>query len=213
MSIFYTSDRHVANNCSFLQKCTPALVKAFIYMWHPPSIDTFDDHFRGSSRFSDAKADSWITSITLSFWCLRQEKHTNAYSIFDEGRDNAPFPPEKVALVKKVKSHWWQKQKSKNFNAQEIEEGSCSLIISSDNSGDWMACTVISSVLPEFMMAGCIREMTQVLAEFLHQPQTARCLTFLIFLGAMCDSLSKEYETILEELTKAIKLGVCLPLL
>jgi hypothetical protein len=181
-------------------------------MWHPPSIDTFDDHFRGSSNFADAKLDSWVTTITLSFWCLRQnrEKHNKTYNIFDEGRDNAPFPPEKVALVKKVKSHWWQKQKSQNFKAQEIEEGSCSLVISSDNSGDWMACSVISPVLSEFAMNGCIRQITRVLAEFLHQPQTARCLTFLIFLGAMCDSLSEEYESILEELTKAIKLGVCI---
>lgn len=52
-------------------------------------------------------------------------------------------------------------------------------------------------------------EARRTFHDFIHQPATGRCLVFLLYLGGLCQSLAGQYEGILEELTVAIKLGVC----
>ncbi len=180
-------------------------------MWHTESIDTFDDHFRDSSNFFDSRKESWITSITLSYWGFRKgnKQAVKQYDMFNEGRDFAPFPPESIAITQLSKRHWWQRRKNKNQDTmKEIEEGSSSLIVSSDMLGNWLTCSVISPILSEIAMSTCVEQVKQTLSQFNHQPVSARSLAFLIFLGALCEGLSKEYESILAELSQAIKLGV-----
>jgi hypothetical protein len=187
-------------------------------MWHVDAIDTYDDHFRNTSHFFDSKEkeQTWITSISLSYWGFKRTG-SRYNRLFDERRDSAEFPPRTVALVgDKAKVHWWQRgekenptsEKEKKKEKEKIEEGSSSLVISGDRSGSWWICSVISPVLSEGAMQECIESVMPTLDYFIHQPSTGRCVVFLLFLGKMCESLSEEYEHILNKLTDAIKLGV-----
>lgn len=176
-------------------------------MWHTQAIDTFDDHFRDSSNFFDAKKDAWVTSISLSYWGLKANSR-RTHELFHEDRDKAPFPPKLVMLQKKPKRRWWRSEPERTIIANEIEEGSASLVVSGDSAGNWWTCSIISSVVSEVAMNDCIDPILEALQGFVHQPFSGRCLVFLALLGALCESLSKEYEAILKELTQAIKLGV-----
>ncbi|KAH8597407.1 hypothetical protein B0O99DRAFT_76478 [Bisporella sp. PMI_857] len=198
-------DRAVRYRIFFLQKCSPSVVKAFIYMWHVQAIDTFDNHFRDSSHFFDARKEVWVTSISLSYWGFKQD--TKHHGLFHEQRDKAPFPPKKVLLQKKVKQRWWRQEHNEVEPTNEIEEGSSSLVISGDVSGNWWTCSIISPVLSETTMMDRIDPIMINLQCFVHQPSTGRCLIFLAFLGIICESLSKEYDAILDEMNRAIKLG------
>jgi len=177
-------------------------------MWHTQAIDTFDSHFRDSSNFFDAKKDVWVTSISLSYWGFKPKDKRHP-ELFNESRDKAPFPPKRVMLQKKKpKQQWWRQEGEEVAVTNEIEEGSSSLVISGDAAGNWWTCSVISSVLSEVAINDCIDPILVTLQGFVHQPSSGRCLVFLALLGALCESLSKEYEAILKELTQAIKLGV-----
>ncbi|PVH73830.1 hypothetical protein DL98DRAFT_430572, partial [Cadophora sp. DSE1049] len=165
-------------------------------LWHPQSIDTFNDHLRNTSTFSDSKSDTWTTSITISYWGFKVKGGANE-ELFKEPRDTAPFPP-------KMNSKAGVPTESP---ARYIVEGSSSLVISGDKAGRWWTCSVISSVLPEAVMRQAMEDSTTTLTEFIHQPSSGRCLVFLSFLGALCEHLSLEYERILDELTRAINLG------
>jgi hypothetical protein len=180
-------------------------------MWHTQAIDTFDDHFRDSSHFFDNQKDDWTTSITLSYWGCKKMSE-KSFGLFHEGRDKAPFPPKKVMLQKKNKVHIWrrsQRESPEKLANNEIEEGSSSLVISGDIAGNWWTCSVVSTILSETAMSALIEPTILTLNQFVHQPASGRCLIFLSFLGALCESISAEYEGILSELTDAIKLGVC----
>nr|KAH7348938.1 hypothetical protein BKA65DRAFT_501750 [Rhexocercosporidium sp. MPI-PUGE-AT-0058] len=179
-------------------------------MWHRQSIDTFDDHFRNTSIFSDSKTESWISSITISYWGFKAKSNT-AHDIFQEPRDTAPFPPKMVSRWHRFKASRGSK-KDKTAGAtwsptEFIVEGSSSLVISGDKAGRWWTCSVISSVLPEAVMRQAMNDSTITMTEFIHQPSSGRCLVFLSFLGALCEHLALEYEKLLEALTRAINLG------
>lgn len=55
----------------FAEKCTPALVGSFIYMFHPDGLDAFDSYFGSISRFTESReATMWTTSITISQYVI-----------------------------------------------------------------------------------------------------------------------------------------------
>jgi hypothetical protein len=177
-------------------------------MWHTDAIDTFDDYFCDSSHFFDTKNQTWISSISISYWNFKKPSKENQ-GLFDESRDSAPFPPPKVVIQQKEKVHWWKTSlRGGKYAKNEIEEGSSSLIILREKSGNFWTCSVVSPVLSEIAMSACVQANNVILEQFVHQASTGRCLIFLVFLGALCESLSEQYEDILEKLTKEIRLGV-----
>lgn len=175
-------------------------------MWHTASIDTFDDHFGDSSKFFNTHKQIWITSITIPYWAFKRD-FQDPIGKFSEGRDEAPFPPKNV--IPRVKFEGRLKQASgAKLTSKFIEERSSSLVISGDPAGNFWMCSVISSVLPESVMAKAASNVCIDLQQFVHQPSTGRCLIFLYHLGLLCEYISQEYEDILKELTVVIKLGV-----
>lgn len=51
----------------FAEKCSPDLVGALIYMWHPDALDTVDSYFGATSRFMDNReVTMWTTTITIT---------------------------------------------------------------------------------------------------------------------------------------------------
>ena len=90
-----------------------------------------------------------------------------------------------------------------------VMEGSSSLVISVDKAGRRWIRSVIPSVLPEAVMRQAMDDSTTTLTEFINQPSSGKCLVFLSYLGVLYEHLSLKYEKILDELTRAINLGVC----
>lgn len=171
-------------------------------------MDTFDNHFSEFSHFYDSRNDIWITSISLSFWGFEWSPKGDT-GPFHEGREKAPFPPPNVSLRFNSKSHWWKTIPETAESPQKtLEEGKSSLVLSGDRFGFWWKCSVISPILPDSTMEFCRQITLERLEEFVHQPFCGRCLIFLGFLGAICDSISSRYESILGELAKEIKLDV-----
>jgi hypothetical protein len=78
---------------SFAERCCPSVVEAFIYIWHPDALDTFDNYFGASSRFADTREALWTTSITISHWSIRSAEVTKELlDRFEEPARTATFP-------------------------------------------------------------------------------------------------------------------------
>ncbi|KAL2064541.1 hypothetical protein VTL71DRAFT_3678 [Oculimacula yallundae] len=203
-------DLDVRHRILFVQRCSRSTVKAFIYMWHRQSIDTFDAHFRNISIFADTVDETWISTVTISYWQFKVRTNSTSDTFF-EPRDTAPFPPKAVSSSHSFKSN---KGSNKDIPAnspknkiKHIIEGSSSVVISGDPRGRWWTCSIVSSILPTSVMKHAAVNTTGLLREFAHQTFSGRCIVFLSFLGVLCVHIAIQYEEILEELTRAINLG------
>jgi hypothetical protein len=196
-------------------------VQAFVYVWHVESLDTFDNHFSNYSRFSNSRGtDGWITSITLIYWSIdsmreigssdsgtsnADEKHL--LDSFNEGRRHAQFPPKSF---QRENSFFRGKKQNhdgdSNRNLYTVQENAASLVISTNIMGEFSKCTVISRLIPENMYPGLVEKANTIRAVFISLPSRAKCLTFVLFLGAICNGMAIQYENILRELTKTIGL-------
>jgi Mg2+ and Co2+ transporter CorA len=87
-----------------------------------------------------------------------------------------------------------------------IVRDASSFVISTNQLGDFGKSTVISRLLDEPTMEQLSKTARDIWNVFVHQPQTARCLVFLVFLGGMCDEMSTRYETVVLELVAILGL-------
>ncbi|KAE9372599.1 hypothetical protein N431DRAFT_439681 [Stipitochalara longipes BDJ] len=55
-----------------------------------------------------------------------------------------------------------------------------SIAISTNAFGDFSKCTIISDLIKDETMQGIVEESQRILQKFIHQPQTGRCLVFLL---------------------------------
>jgi len=222
----------------FIQKLSPTILQALIYMWHTDALDTLDDHLGVLSRFSNIHnqssnglGDVWITSITISHWRLRNDYENYIYDLEEEAEEeekakeggehrepkneagrygktrrkglfvNTDFPPKSVS-DKRSLAEEGQRQLS------TIQELSMSLVITGDRMGRCWTCSIVSEVIDEKVIAGYVDKITDILQMFIHQQYVGRVLCFLLLLGYMCESLSKECERFAEELDKIMGMDV-----
>jgi hypothetical protein len=88
---------------SFVEKCCPNVVSAFVHVWHPDALDTLDNYFGSTSHFVDTRENLWTTSITISHWRLIDHGQlADPSDPFYEGgvnagRKDAIFPPPEFA--------------------------------------------------------------------------------------------------------------------
>ena len=86
---------------SFVQRVSPNVLKAFIYIWQPDGLDAFSDYIRGRYGFADREGSEyspWTTMITISHWQLRPKEFPDTLStLFDEGRLSGLIPPEMLS--------------------------------------------------------------------------------------------------------------------
>ena len=195
---------------SLIQCCTRPLVKAFVYMWHTESMDAFDNHLGTLSQFSSTRKDSWICQVTLMYWSLAQAPTSSSdngsatetvqgYS--EDGRKPYKFPPKDLREKKK-------KGTRRKGAYHVVRQDASSIIISTNQLGDFGKTTIISRLIDEAAMERLSGAALEIWNAFIQQPQTARCLVFLVLLGEVCDEMSSRYERILKELTTVLGLGV-----
>jgi hypothetical protein len=181
----------------FAEKCCPTIVGAFVKVWHPDALDTFENHFGSTPHFSDARESLWTTSITIPHWKLiSSERLLNPCNPFYEGKLNAGrntdiFPPPDVGSTGKA-----------------LEERSSSLVITGDSSGHNWICSVWTSLAGSQTIKESMERLLRILHLFIHKQTTGRCLVFLLILGHICEKLAVEYTSILEYLDSVVQLGV-----
>jgi hypothetical protein len=224
----------------FSKQCSPELLGAWIYLWHPDALDTIDDYFGTESRFVNSKEKlKWITSINIaqyvshqsvvpSFylgrcllffesWTLRPDALSDRdLDRFDENRSNGDFPPRSVARLglDSAKKTRRRKKKLATEALPIVDERSSCLVMSGDQQGYFWQCSVWSSVTDaEGVAEQSIRATEKVLHHFINRQGSARCLVFLVLLGHLCEHVAIHYDDVLSRLDDILGLGVSLPLL
>ena len=173
-------------------------------MWHPDALDTIDNYFGTSSRFTDSRESMWVTSITLSHWSLR-ESNSSAEHLerFEENRKKGDFPPNSVARLGFAGGGIRLMRPT-----HVMEKRSSSLVMTGDPAGNNWICSIWSSLTENKSIGTTIDLLPYVLQRFINQQVSGRCMAFLILLGHLCEKLANEYRNMLAKLDTIIELGV-----
>ncbi|MCJ1396587.1 hypothetical protein MMC18_009478 [Xylographa bjoerkii] len=203
-------DQNIKYRIMLLQRCSPAVVQAFVYMWHPGAIDTFDNYFSSFSNYADSReTDSWTTTITLVHWAFDpptynlDTKSKSPRSRYSEDRLRGEYPPRNVRMLLRV-------PRSKNDIDNRIipgyiEERSSIIVITGDVKGYLWTCSIWSSLMEtQHLPVASIKRISLL---FRHQQSTGRDLIFLALLGSLCERLSAELENGLQSVKSYVELG------
>lgn len=178
-----------------------SLLELLVYVYHPESANCLGDHIRNFSRFSCQARDTWIASITLPSWAVQQAPPTGEELSSSKGPHGNPTEfsfPWKYHEV-------WEKVPEVNENMIFKLQVS-SLILSTNAFGDFSKCTVVSGLFKDDSNIKSIidKDVRKLLGEFIHQPQTARCLVFLLLTGKMCQKIVEDYEKAISKLDSVL---------
>ncbi|KAK3326630.1 hypothetical protein B0H66DRAFT_551399 [Apodospora peruviana] len=189
----------------FAQKLSPELVGGFIYMWHPDALDTIDDHFGTTSRFTESRETSmWTTSITISHWTIRTVEEHRGDRFRERHRQNGDFPPENIASLGGPGSS----PEPGGQTLHVVEEQSSSLVFTGDSAGYLWICSALSSATNSESISPVINNvLPKILEKFIHQQASGRCLAFLLLLGHLCEKLAAEYGNLLARLDDIMEIG------
>ena len=190
-----------------MQRCSPSVVQAFVYMWHPHAIDTFDNYFSSFSNYADSRdTHEWATTITLVHWAFDPPtynldmKSKFPRSRYSEDRLQGEYPPRSVRMLSKS-------DKINRSISDYIEERSSIIVVTGDAKGYMWTCSIWSSLMePKHLPVESIKTISEL---FKHQQSTGRDLVFLALLGCLCERLSAMLEEGLEKLKSYVELGVC----
>lgn len=184
------------------------LFDLLFYVLHPESSTCLGDYALCSSRFTSQIADTWIASITLKSWRSRitpGEKSGRSPAFKD---DSSIYPPphldDVVKYLAKENPKLWQDNLKNLF--LEIEMSS--IVISTNAFGDYSKCTIVSELISDTEMKSILQEAQIIWQKFVHQPQTGRCLVFLLVLDKICQYTTSNYDKAIESLTSVIILDV-----
>jgi hypothetical protein len=83
-----------------------------------------------------------------------------------------------------------------------------SMVISTNAFGDFSKCTIISETADDVKIANLVVDAHALWQKFVHQPQTARCLVFLLGLGIMCEKIADHYQKAIKQFAKCLILDV-----
>jgi hypothetical protein len=83
-----------------------------------------------------------------------------------------------------------------------------SVVLSTNPFGDFSKCTVITELLDDKDMEKLAADSRLVWLKFVHQPQTGRCLVFLLLLGRFCRKITQKYDDSIQKLASILKLDV-----
>lgn len=176
-------------------------MEALIYVWHRDALDTIDSYFIPASRYVNTRLDTWVTTITISHWEI---KDSSLDSRYDEERAN----PLIVPLQQTRSENKFKGVLSKKLANLSYEETSSSLCITGDKHGRFWTCLVISSQTGGSHMQDSAESVSEKLTFFINQQSSGRCLAFLMLLGSLCVQIAEEYDRIISNLMQMLGLGV-----
>ncbi len=194
-------------------------------MWHAEADEAVADQIACSSQhFSKSVAPTWMARITLLYWSLKSRDHrpkssggtggsNKTQSEVEKGlvkEDDTIFPPDDLGQPIKttIKSLFELDIPSPIKGEHFIQRNASSIVLSTNGLGDFGKCSVVSALIDQHTRTRLSKSTLEVWNAFVHQPQTTRCLVFLILLGSLCTAVAEHYSEILEALTSKVDLGV-----
>lgn len=193
-----------------------------MYVLHSESAAVVANHILRFSRFSCQRRDTWVAGITLRGWKVGSNVPPKAggtrkpheatrkgeiAALRVEVSDDDP-----IRLPLRMRDAWIKYREIDENLAIELQISS--IIISTNAFGDFSKCTVVSESVDDQKMGLIVQAVRKLWQKFINQPQTARCLVFLLVLGEMCQEIAQDYQKAIETLASVLKLDVSLlPLL
>lgn len=174
------------------------------YVLHAESAVCLNSHVLRMSEFSCQKRDAWCARITLRSWSRRPRDQTPPTVPVGTSEDDPICLPE----------HLFKAALKSNSEAYKIGESDCvnlevsSVVLSSNAFGDFSKCSVVSRIIPLPELRTLGEDARKLWERFTHQPQTGRCLVFLMILGVLCQEIAKDSQNAMEYFTKILNLEV-----
>lgn len=199
------------------------LLRLFSFVLHPESVDCFENHCLMVSRFSYQRTwQSWVCRITLRSWGLRTSSNgSDQRKEYTPGRNNYgreknhdgwAFEDTTIMLPEGLKEPL-QRVNRQAYNSELREPRIIvpqvsSIVLSTNTFGDFSQCSLFSELIPKEELDLLCEEVDALWDQFVHQPQTARCLYFLLVLGLLCQRIADEYKSAMDHFVSIIKLEV-----
>ena len=203
-------DENSENNLLKPATIHPKVLELLVYVVHPEAATCLGDHMLNLSRFSrQTGGDTWVTSITLRSWRVEDDQKVKR-----DKPSNKPCPgPSEGFLLPWNLRHIWGKRKGDSEKPKVGEDTIftpevSSVILSTNAFGDFSKCTVVSELIDNEKMESIVEDARKLWQKFIHQPQTARCLVFLLLLGEFCQVIADHYKTAIDKLSSILKLDV-----
>jgi hypothetical protein len=95
-----------------------------------------------------------------------------------------------------------------NEGPSQVELNVSSFVIKTNDFGDFSKCSIISDIIPNPRLRRLGDEARIIWQRFIHQPQTARCLVFLLILGLLCQEMAGRFKEAIRYFVSIIHLNV-----
>ncbi|KAH8742641.1 hypothetical protein F5883DRAFT_595571 [Diaporthe sp. PMI_573] len=181
------------------------LVELLICVLHRGSTDCVANHMFRFTRFSLHTGLQWIARITVRSWMLKDIENNETPEGEDGFRGSEGNPiyipggsKREQALTRLKRSEEGQENSVKNGQAKakskQVVLNVSSIVISTTAFGDFSKMTIVSEILSASKLRYAGNEAQKLWRVFVHQPQTARCLVFLLLLGLLCQEIAQQYN-------------------
>ncbi|GAB1319395.1 hypothetical protein MFIFM68171_09605 [Madurella fahalii] len=199
-------DQDVQHRFLKLARLPSDLMEHLIYVLHPEVVTGLNHHVLCLSRFLCQKRSTWVSTITLKAWSVKPT----------EMSFNAGMIPqiESPGVVEFLVQGEFERHKSKvqheNMNmipltkTLAIFQRLSTVTMSTNFSGDFSKCTIISNLLEDSHVSETANRIRGLWQQFVHRPQTARCLAFLLILRELSKAIRQEYDRSIEEINNNI---------
>ena len=177
------------------------LLELLVYVIHPESAICLGDYVLNLPRFSCQIKDTWVAFITLPSWRVEWEdvdsKRDRRAGSKSQGSTEFRLPPNLKLLWETVEGVG---------SGTTFKLNVSSIVLSTNGFGDFSKCTVLSELFGNHTgnMESVIYEARKLWQRFIHQPQTARCLVFLLLLGRLCQNFIEDYELAIAKLNSVL---------
>lgn len=135
-----------------------------------------------------------MSGITLRCWS-RVSKNRRAINRKDDRRteDDRPIslPVEVMGLLKE--RHPDSATADDNIHGQ-VELNVSTFVMKTNDFGEFSKCSIISDIIPSQKLKDLGDEGQAIWHNFIHQPQVARCLVFMLILGRMCSEAALSFK-------------------
>lgn len=138
--------------------------------------------------------------------------HEKPYNRMEIAPIRLPHHLESVAnLTQLINEKNRQRKSEKNLQHKIFQPQVSSFVLATNGFGDFSKCTIMSQLLTNSDLEDSIAQKSGKLwREFVHQPQTGRCLVFLQVLKTIIREMTDRYRSALETLESDLDLEVCI---
>ncbi|KAH8904689.1 hypothetical protein BR93DRAFT_970622 [Coniochaeta sp. PMI_546] len=205
-------NQNVQHRFLTVRRLPPGFLDYLIYVLQPRSTACLTNHVLNLSRFSCQRRDKWTASITLKTWYPYTfgEKATSDNETI-RARNLIPLAPPLDEIPQRPyrdPTHVYF-HRSKFLESHQLMLSPktglllkvSSISLATNDFGDFSKCLIISTIYTDRDVLKVANNAQKLWQTFAHQPQTARCLVFLLLLGSLCKEMAKWYGRSAELLT------------